>query len=132
GAGVRPRRHPRQRGTARPNRDRTDAGVSRRAARPRREDAAPASDAAHGDPRRDRQRGGVAVLRRGRVRQRRLARRRRRLDRAMSGQVAAATALALTTALLYALSNVLKLLEAEQVPDEYAMKPSLLGQLVRR
>jgi hypothetical protein len=50
----------------------------------------------------------------------------------MSGQVAAATALALTTALLYALSNVLKLLEAEQVPDEYAMKPTLIARLVRR
>lgn len=40
--------------------------------------------------------------------------------------------LALLTAFLYALSNVLELTEAEKVPDEYALRPSLVGRLVRR
>ena len=50
----------------------------------------------------------------------------------MSSRVAIATALSLATALFYAISNVLELLEAEKVPDEYAMKPSLLFRLVRQ
>ena len=50
----------------------------------------------------------------------------------MSSRVAVATGLALLTALLYAISNVLEMLEAEQVPDEYAMKPTLLVRLVQR
>ncbi|MDQ1383452.1 MAG: hypothetical protein QOG65_831 [Actinomycetota bacterium] len=50
----------------------------------------------------------------------------------MSSRVAVATALSLATALFYAISNVLELLEAEQVPDEYAMKPGLLVRLVKR
>jgi hypothetical protein len=50
----------------------------------------------------------------------------------MSSRVALATTLALLTALLYAISNVLELLEAEKVPDEYALKPGLLIRLVQR
>jgi len=50
----------------------------------------------------------------------------------VSSRVAVATGLALLTALLYAISNVLEMLEAEQVPDEYAMKPTLLVRLVQR
>jgi len=50
----------------------------------------------------------------------------------VNGHVALATGLALLTASLYACSNVLKLLEAEQVPSEYAMKLGLLARLVRR
>jgi hypothetical protein len=50
----------------------------------------------------------------------------------VSARVALATGLALLTALLYAISNVLELLEAEKVPDEYALKPGLLMRLVRR
>ena len=46
--------------------------------------------------------------------------------------VAAAVALSILTAFFYALSNVLEFMEAEQVPDEYALKLSLLGRLVRR
>ena len=46
--------------------------------------------------------------------------------------VAGAVALSILTAFLYALSNVLELIEAEQVPDEYALKLSLLRRLVRR
>jgi hypothetical protein len=49
----------------------------------------------------------------------------------MSSSVAFATALALATALFYAISNVLELLEAEKVPDEYSMKPTLLLRLVK-
>ena len=49
----------------------------------------------------------------------------------MSSRVAVATALALATALFYAISNVLELLEAEKVPDEFAMRPSLLIRLVK-
>lgn len=50
----------------------------------------------------------------------------------MSSRVAVATALALATALLYAISNVLELLEAEQVPEEYAMRPALVIRLVKQ
>jgi len=50
----------------------------------------------------------------------------------MSGQVAIATVLALVTALCYAISNVLELLEAEKVPDEYSMKLGLLLRLVKK
>ncbi|MDQ1475398.1 MAG: hypothetical protein QOE62_627 [Actinomycetota bacterium] len=50
----------------------------------------------------------------------------------MSSRVAVATALSLATALFYAISNVLELLEAEQVPDEYAMKPGLVVRLIKR
>ena len=50
----------------------------------------------------------------------------------MNGHVALATGLALLTASLYASSNVLKLLEAEQVPVEYALKLGLLARLIRR
>jgi drug/metabolite transporter (DMT)-like permease len=50
----------------------------------------------------------------------------------VSVSVAGAVALALLTAFCYALSNVLELMEAEQVPDEYALKLSLLGRLVQR
>ncbi|HEY0396865.1 MAG TPA: hypothetical protein VGF00_00665, partial [Acidimicrobiia bacterium] len=50
----------------------------------------------------------------------------------MSSRVAVATALSLATALFYAISNVLELLEAEKVPDEYAMKPGLLMRLIKR
>ncbi len=48
----------------------------------------------------------------------------------MSSRVALATGLSLLTALLYAISNVLEMLEAEKVPEEYAMKPALLVRLV--
>jgi drug/metabolite transporter (DMT)-like permease len=50
----------------------------------------------------------------------------------MSSRVAVATALSLATALFYAISNVLELLEAEKVPDEYSMKPGLLMRLIKR
>jgi drug/metabolite transporter (DMT)-like permease len=50
----------------------------------------------------------------------------------VSPRVAIATALALATALFYAISNVLELLEAEQVPDEFAMRPGLLLRLMKR
>jgi hypothetical protein len=50
----------------------------------------------------------------------------------MSSRVGLATALALATALFYAISNVLELLEAEQVPDEYSMRPTLLVRLLKR
>lgn len=50
----------------------------------------------------------------------------------MSNRVALATVLAVVTAFFYAMSNVLELLEAEKVPDEYSMKPGLLVRLVRR
>src|SRR6185295_6137980 len=41
-------------------------------------------------------------------------------------------ALSLATALFYAISNVLELLEAEQVPDEFSMRPTLLLRLIKR
>jgi hypothetical protein len=50
----------------------------------------------------------------------------------VSSRVAIATALSLATALFYAISNVLELLEAEKVPEEYAMKPGLLVRLVKQ
>jgi hypothetical protein len=46
--------------------------------------------------------------------------------------VAGAVVLSLLTAFFYALSNVLELIEAEQIPDEYTLKIGLLGRLVRR
>ena len=139
-----------------PDRDRSDAGLPRRDARRRREDAAPPPDEAHGDAARDRAGRRLAVLRRGELRQRRFARRRRRPHHAVSARarcsslvdanrcelcrrlsavssrVAIATALALATALFYAISNVLELLEAEKVPDEYAMRPALLLRLIKQ
>jgi hypothetical protein len=50
----------------------------------------------------------------------------------VSLSVAIVIALSMLTAFCYALSNVLELIEAEQVPDEYSLKLSLLGRLVRR
>ncbi len=50
----------------------------------------------------------------------------------MSLDVAFAIALALLTAFLYALSNVLELTEAEKVPDEYALRAGLMVRLIRR
>ncbi len=50
----------------------------------------------------------------------------------MSPEVALAIVLALLTAFLYALSNVLELTEAEQIPDEYALRVGLMIRLVRR
>jgi hypothetical protein len=47
-------------------------------------------------------------------------------------QVAFAVLLAVLTAFLYALSNVLELTEAEQAPDEDALSPRLIARLVRR
>lgn len=47
-------------------------------------------------------------------------------------RVAAAVLLALLTAFLYALGNVLELTEAEKIPDEYALRPGLVGRHVRR
>jgi drug/metabolite transporter (DMT)-like permease len=47
-------------------------------------------------------------------------------------EVAFAIVLSLTTAFLYALSNVLELTEAEKVPDEYALRVGLMTRLVRR
>lgn len=50
----------------------------------------------------------------------------------MSGRVLAATILSIATAFLYSLSNVLEMLEAEQVPDEYALRLGLMTRLIRR
>jgi drug/metabolite transporter (DMT)-like permease len=50
----------------------------------------------------------------------------------MSPEVAFAIVLSLVTAFFYALSNVLELTEAEQVPDEYALRVGLMTRLVRR
>jgi drug/metabolite transporter (DMT)-like permease len=50
----------------------------------------------------------------------------------VSLEVAFAIVLALLTAFLYALSNVLELTEAEQVPDEYALRVGLMTRLIRR
>jgi drug/metabolite transporter (DMT)-like permease len=50
----------------------------------------------------------------------------------VSPEVAFAIVLALLTAFLYALSNVLELTEAEQIPDEYALRVGLMTRLVRR
>jgi hypothetical protein len=49
----------------------------------------------------------------------------------MSSRVGVAIALALATALFYAISNVLELLEAEKVPDEYSMRPGLVLRLIK-
>ena len=50
----------------------------------------------------------------------------------MSSRVAIAIVLSVWTAFFYAMSNVLEMLEAEQVPDEYALRPGLLTRLVKR
>lgn len=50
----------------------------------------------------------------------------------MSPEVAFAIVLALLTAFFYALSNVLELTEAEQIPDEYALRVGLMTRLIRR
>lgn len=50
----------------------------------------------------------------------------------MPVRVAFAVVLSVVTALLYALSNVLELTEAERVPDDDALKPGLVLQLARR
>jgi len=52
--------------------------------------------------------------------------------KAVSSRVAAATLLSVATAFFYALSNVLEMLEAEQVPDEYSLRAGLLGKLIKR
>ena len=49
----------------------------------------------------------------------------------MSSRVAIATVLALATALFYAISNVLELIEAEKVPDELALRPGLVLRLMK-
>jgi undecaprenyl pyrophosphate phosphatase UppP len=50
----------------------------------------------------------------------------------MSGRVALTIVLALTAAFLDALSNVLEIAEAEQVPDDQALHASLIVSLARR
>jgi hypothetical protein len=50
----------------------------------------------------------------------------------MSGRVLLATTLSVATAFFYALSNVLEMLEAVQVPEEYALRLGLLARLVKR
>jgi drug/metabolite transporter (DMT)-like permease len=52
--------------------------------------------------------------------------------RPVTGRVALALALALTAAFLYAISNVLEQIEAEQVADEYSLHVSLIARLIRR
>ena len=47
---------------------------------------------------------------------------RRSILAGVSGRVIAATILSVATAFLYSLSNVLEMLEAEQIPDEYALR----------
>jgi hypothetical protein len=49
----------------------------------------------------------------------------------MSSSVLAATLLSLATALFYAVSNVLELIEAEKVPDELSMRPGLVLRLLK-
>jgi hypothetical protein len=49
----------------------------------------------------------------------------------VSSHVAIATILSLATALFYAISNVLELIEAEKVPDEYSLKPGLVWRLIK-
>jgi len=49
----------------------------------------------------------------------------------MSSRVALAILLALTTALFYAISNVLELIEAEKVPEEYSLRAGLVVRLVK-
>lgn len=48
----------------------------------------------------------------------------------MNARVGLAVGLSVVTAFLYGLSNVLQLLEAERVPDEYALKLGLMRRLV--
>jgi drug/metabolite transporter (DMT)-like permease len=50
----------------------------------------------------------------------------------VSARVLAATLLSIATAFFYSLSNVLEMLEAEQVPDEYALRLGLMTRLVKR
>ena len=50
----------------------------------------------------------------------------------MSSRVLAATLLSLATAFFYALSNLLQMMEAEKVPEEYALRAGLLARLVKR
>ncbi len=50
----------------------------------------------------------------------------------MTARVMTSIGCALLAAFLYALSNVLEQSEAEQVPDEYALRPSLLLRLASR
>ena len=50
----------------------------------------------------------------------------------MTGQVTTSIGFALLAAFLYALSNVLEQSEAEQLPDEFALRPSLLVRLAGR
>jgi drug/metabolite transporter (DMT)-like permease len=50
----------------------------------------------------------------------------------MSARVTAAILLSVATAFFYALSNVLEMLEAEQVPEEYMLKAGLITRLVKR
>ena len=50
----------------------------------------------------------------------------------VSSRVAIAIVLSVWTAFFYAMSNVLEMLEAEKVPDEYTLKPGLLTRLVKR
>ena len=50
----------------------------------------------------------------------------------MSGRVALTIVLALTAAFLDALSNVLEIAEAELVPAEHSLRPSLITSLARR
>lgn len=50
----------------------------------------------------------------------------------MTGRVAASVVLALAAAFFFALSNVLEQREAEQVPDDRALRPGLMTDLARR
>ena len=50
----------------------------------------------------------------------------------MTGPVTTSIGFALLAAFLYALSNVLEQGEAEQVPDEYALRPRLVVRLAGR
>jgi hypothetical protein len=50
----------------------------------------------------------------------------------VSSRVLAATILSVATAFFYALSNVLEMLEAERVPEEYALRLGLMARLVKR
>jgi drug/metabolite transporter (DMT)-like permease len=50
----------------------------------------------------------------------------------VNGRVALAVLVAVVTAFLYAMSNVLELIEAEKIPDEHALKLSLMSRLIRQ
>jgi drug/metabolite transporter (DMT)-like permease len=50
----------------------------------------------------------------------------------MSGRASAAFVLALAAAFMFALSNVLEQREAEQLPDDESLRPTLIIRLVRR